>query len=62
MAFTIPFVPPTEVSFPEDPLLPKFFYDEVIKEEELGRGSIGFTYKARFKGETVAIKEFIRNK
>ena len=30
--------------------------------EELGRGSFGSTYKRRFKGETVAIKEFIRSK
>ena len=51
MAFTIPFVPPKEVSFPEDPfpLLLNVFYDEVIKEENLGRGSFGFTSKARFK-------------
>ena len=56
MAFTIPFVPPKKISFPEDPLLPKFFYDEVVDEEELGRGSFWSTYKARFKGDTVAIK------
>ena len=56
MAFTVPFVPPKEVSFSEDPLLPKFFYDEVIKEEELGCGSFGSTDKARFKGDNVAIK------
>ena len=61
MAFTTPFVPPKKVSLPEDPLLPIFFYDEVIKEEELGRGSFCSTYKARFKGDAVAIKEFIRN-
>ena len=30
--------------------------------EELGRGYFGSTYKARFKGDTVAIKEFIRSK
>ena len=60
MAFTTPFVPPKKVSFREDLLLPKFFYDEVIKEEELGRGSFCSTYKARFSA--VAIKEFIRNK
>ena len=30
--------------------------------EELGRGSFGSTYKVRFKGDTVAIKEFIRSK
>ena len=59
MAFTIRFVLPKKVSFPEDPLLPKLFYDEVIKEEELGRGSFGSTDKAHFKGDTIAIKEFI---
>ena len=59
MAFTIPVVPPKKVSFPENPLLPKFHDDEVIREEELGRGSFGSTEKARFKGDTVAIKEFI---
>ena len=32
MAFTIPFVPPKKVSFPEDPLLPKIVYDEVVKD------------------------------
>ena len=64
MAFIIWFVPLKEVSFPEDPfpLLFKLLDDEVIKEEKLGRGSFHFTYKARFKGETVAIKEFTRNK
>ena len=62
MAFTILFVPPKKVSIPEDPLLAKFFYDEVVREEEPGRGSFGSTYKARFKGDTVPIKEFIRNK
>ena len=30
--------------------------------EELGRSSFGSTYKARFKGDAVAIKEFIRRK
>ena len=30
--------------------------------EELGHGSFGSTYKARFKGDTVAMKEFIRSK
>ena len=30
--------------------------------EELGRGYFGSTYKARFKGDIVAIKEFIRRK
>ena len=30
--------------------------------EELGRGYFGSTHKARFKGDTVAIKEFIRRK
>ena len=30
--------------------------------EELGRGSFGSTYKARFKGNTVAIIEFIWSK
>ena len=49
MAFTIPFVPPKKVSFPKDPLLPKFSYKEVVKEDELSRGLFGFTYKARFK-------------
>ena len=46
MAFAIPFVPTKKVSFPKDPLLPKFFYDDVVKEENLGRGSFGSTYKA----------------
>ena len=44
MAFTIPFVPPKRFSFPKDPSLFKLFYDEVTKEEELGRGSLGSTY------------------
>ena len=30
--------------------------------EELGRGYFGSTDKARFKGDTVATKEFIRSK
>ena len=50
------FVPPKKVSFPENPLLPKFFYNEVIKEEELDHEEL------RFKRDTVAKKEFIRNK
>ena len=44
MAFTVPFVPPKRFSFSEDPSPFKFFYDEVTKEEELGRGSLGSTY------------------
>ena len=60
MAFTIPLVPPRKVQCAEDPLLPRFFYDEVIhKEEELGCGLFGSTNKARFKRDTVAIKDFI---
>ena len=62
MAFTMPFAPRKNVSFPKDSLLPKFFYDEVVKEEKLDHGSFGSTCKARFKGGTVAIKEFMRNK
>ena len=45
-----------ESLFPKDPLPTKFFYGEVVKEEELGRGSFRSTYKARFNGDTVAIK------
>ena len=62
MPFTTPFVPPKKVSFSGDLLLPTLFYDKVVKEEELGRDSFGSTYKARFKGDTDATKEFIRNK
>ena len=60
MAFKISFVPPKKVSFPEDPLPLKFFDDE----SHWGRtdGSFGSTAKARFKGDTVAIKEIIGNK
>ena len=50
------FVSLKKVSFPENPLLPKFFYNEVIKEEELDHEEL------RFKRDTVAKKEFIRNK
>ena len=56
------FVSLKKVSFPENPLLLKFFYNEVIKEEELGGGFFVSTYKVRFKRDTVAKKEFIRNK
>ena len=45
--------------FPEDSLLPKFFYGEFMKEEELGGGSFGSTDKLRLKRDTVAIKKFI---
>ena len=62
MTFTIPFIPRKKASFPEDPFLPKFFYDEAVKEEELDCGSFESIYKARFKGDNVAIKEFLRNK
>ena len=62
MAFAIPFILPKKVSFPEDLLLPKFCYDEFVKTEELAHVSFGSTHKARFKGDTVAIKEFIQNK
>ena len=62
MAFAIPFIPPKKVSFPEDPLLTKFFYDEVLNVEELGRVLFGSTCNARFKGDTVAIQEFIQYK
>ena len=55
------FVSLKKVSFPENPLLPKFFYNEVIKEEEQGLGSFISTYTARFKRDTVTKKEFIRN-
>ena len=34
----------------------------VVKEELLGCSSFGYTYKARFKAENVAIKELITNK
>ena len=47
-------VPPKKVSFPKDPLLPKFFY-EIVKEEKLVRDSLGSTYEARFKEDTVAV-------
>ena len=59
MAFTVPFVPLKEVSFPKDPfpLLPKFGDDEVINQTV-----VSCINKARFKEETVAIKEFNRNK
>ena len=41
----------------------KFFNDEsIIKGEELGRGSFGSTVKARFKEDTVTIKEIIGNR
>ena len=56
------FVSLKKVSFPEKPLLPKFFYNEVIKEEELGRGFFVSTYKVRFKRDTVAKKEFTGSK
>ena len=49
MAFAIPFIPPKKVSFPEDPLLTKFFYDEVLNEEELGRVLFGSTCNARLR-------------
>ena len=62
MAFTIPVLPPKKVSFSEDTLLPKFFYDEVPKEEERGCVQFESPDKARFKGDTFAIKEFTRNK
>ena len=60
MAFKIAFVPSKKVSFAEDPLPPKFFNGE----SQGGRtsGSFGSTNKARFKGDTVAIKEIIGNK
>ena len=32
--------------------------NEVVKEEEIGRGLYLFTYKTGFKGGIVAIKEF----
>ena len=42
MLFTIPCISPKKVSFPEYPLLTKFFYDEVLKEEELaGPATLG---------------------
>ena len=41
MAFTIRFALPKNLPLPEDPLLSKLFYDEVVKEEELCRGSSG---------------------
>ena len=34
----------------------------MIKEEELGRGLFGSTVKARFKGDTVTMKEIIENR
>ena len=34
----------------------------MIKEEELGRGLFGSTVKARFKGDTVTMKEIIGNR
>ena len=59
---SVSFIPPKKVSSSEDPLLHKFFYNEIVKEEELSRSSFGPTYKACFKGDIVAIEEFIRNK
>ena len=48
-----------KASFAEDPLLPKLFYGEFMKAEELGGGSFGSTDKLRLKRDTVAIKEII---
>ena len=42
-------------------MLIKFFYGEVIKEEKLGRGTFGPTYKARFK-EDIAIKKIFQTR
>ena len=57
MAFKIPFPPPKEVVvIPEDPSLPKFSYSELSQKESLGRGSFGTTFKANFRGDTVAVK------
>ena len=33
-----------------------------LKEEELGRGLFGSIVKARFKGDTVTVKEIIGNR
>ena len=46
--------PLKKVSFPKDPLLPKFFY-EIVKEEKLVRDSLGSIYKAHFKEDAVAV-------
>ena len=42
------------------PILKNIWEWQVL--EELGRGSLESTYKAHFKGDTVAIKEFIWSK
>ena len=39
----------------------RFISHEVVKEEEVGRGSFEFTYKTRFEGDTAVIEEFIKN-
>ena len=59
MAFKIPYIPSSELIIPEDSSLPKFCYADLKKEGELGRGSFGTTFKACYKGETVAVKELI---
>ena len=64
MAFKIPLNVPQKqrIVIPEDPSLQKFSFADVVKEEELGRGSFGSTFKATYKLGVVAIKELHINK
>ena len=62
MAFKIPFVPPNKVSFPEDPLPAKFFNDESQGRRTRPWFVQVHSQKARFKGDTVTMKEIISNR
>ena len=64
MAFKIPSKPvdKNRVIIPEDPSLPKFCFSDAEKQEELGRGSFASTFKAKYGGNIVAIKQLHINK
>ena len=58
MAFQIPkHLPKKGISVSRDPTLPTFSFSNVTKEEELGRGSFGVVYKARYQSDIVVIKQ-----
>lgn len=58
----IQFVPSKKLLLPGDTLLHKFFYDDAVKREILGRSLFGLKYKARFLEDTVSKNELILSK
>ena len=59
MAFKIPLnaFKKREIVVPKDQKLPLFDFHRIIKEEDIGRGSFGIVFKAKYENKTFVIKK-----